>query len=167
MVFALALLNAEHHITIHLHEAAVAIPCKARVFGCLGECLHGLVVEAEVEDGVHHAGHGVTGTGADGHQQGEGLRVTELGAHEFFHIADAGFDLALQGRGVGFAVGVVIRADFGGDGEPGRNGESDPGHFREVGAFAAEEFLHFAMAVSLASAECVNIFGCGFFVVGG
>ena len=37
MVFTLALLDAEHDVTVHLHEAAVAVPSEALVVGGFGE----------------------------------------------------------------------------------------------------------------------------------
>ena len=147
MVFAFALLDAEDDVAIHLDKAAVAVPGEALVLGGGGEGFHGLIVEAEVEDGVHHAGHGVAGTGADGDEEGEALGITELVAHDFFHVLHAGFHLALEGGRIGFFVGVEIGADFRSDREAGRDGEADAGHLGQVGAFAAEEGLHGAVAV--------------------
>ena len=42
----------------HLDKATVAIPGKARVLRLGDKALNGIVVEAQVEDRVHHAGHG-------------------------------------------------------------------------------------------------------------
>ncbi len=50
-------LHTEHNVAVHLHEAAVAVPCEAGVAALGCERLNGGVVHAEVEDGVHHAGH--------------------------------------------------------------------------------------------------------------
>ena len=50
-------LHAEHNVAIHLDETTVAVPGEAGVAALLGEACHGGVVHAEVEDGVHHAGH--------------------------------------------------------------------------------------------------------------
>jgi hypothetical protein len=44
------------------------------------------VVEAEVEDGVHHAGHRRAGAGADGEEQGI-VRIAELRAHVALDLA--------------------------------------------------------------------------------
>ena len=41
----------------HLDKATIAIPGKARVLRLGDKALNGLVVEAQVEDRVHHAGH--------------------------------------------------------------------------------------------------------------
>ena len=37
VVLTFALLHAEHDIAVHLHEAAVAVPCEALVLGGGGE----------------------------------------------------------------------------------------------------------------------------------
>ena len=54
---------------VHGDEAAVGVEGEALVAGLLGQALDGLVVEAEVEDGVHHAGHGELGPGAHRDEQ--------------------------------------------------------------------------------------------------
>ncbi len=68
-VLELLLGNVENHVAEHLDEAAVGVISKAGIIGALRERFHGLVVEAEVENGVHHAGHGELGAGADGDEQ--------------------------------------------------------------------------------------------------
>jgi hypothetical protein len=50
-------LDAHDDIAEHVDQAAVGVVGEAAVAGLLGEALDGLVVEPEVEDGVHHAGH--------------------------------------------------------------------------------------------------------------
>ena len=81
-------------------------------------------------------------------------------AEDFLGVGDAGLDLRPQFLGIGFFVGVIVSADFGGDGEAGRNGQADAGHFRQVGAFAAEQGLHGAVAVRFFVAEKINVFLC-------
>jgi len=159
VVFAFALLHAEDDVAIHLDEAAVAVPSEAGVTGGFFERADGVVVEAEVEDGVHHAGHGVACTGADGDEQREALCVAKFGAHDFLHVGDAGLHLRFEFLGVAALVGVVIGADFGGDGEASGDGQADARHLGEVGTFATEEGLHRAVAVGFARAPSVNVFG--------
>ena len=62
-------IDFERHLAEHLNEAAVAIVGEARVAGLGGEALGGFVVEAKVEDGVHHARHGEPGAGAHAEQK--------------------------------------------------------------------------------------------------
>ena len=72
-------IDAEHHGAVHLDEAAVGVPGKARVVRRRAEALDRHVVETEVEHGVHHAGHGDARAGADRNQQRLAL-VAELQA---------------------------------------------------------------------------------------
>ena len=153
-------LQVEHDVAVHLHEAAVAVPGEALVARLLGERLHRLVVEADVEHGVHHARHRVAGTGAAGEQQ-RVRRIAELGPHRLFDLLERLFDLGLEFGGYLLAVGVEVGADFGGDGEAGRDGQADVGHFGEVGPFAAEQVLHVGVAISLAVAEEIDVLGHG------
>ena len=98
MVLVGALLHAEDDVAVHLDEAAVAVPREARVAGLGRQRLDGLVVEAEVEDRVHHAGHRVAGAGADRHQQ-RVLQVAELLAGLLLERGDAGLHLACAACG--------------------------------------------------------------------
>ena len=159
VIFVGTLLDVHDHVAVHLDKAAVAIPGEAVVAGGAGEGEDGFVVEAEVEDGVHHAGHGVACAGADGDEERQFCFVAELAAHDFFHVGDGGFGLGFKVFGVGLFVFVVVGADFGGDGEAWRNGESDAGHFGEAGAFAAEEVPPGALAFCFACSESVDPLG--------
>ena len=49
--------DLEHHVRIHLNEAAVAVVGKALVAGGLRQRHHRLVVETEIEHGIHHSRH--------------------------------------------------------------------------------------------------------------
>ena len=60
----IALLHAHHHVAVHLDEAAVAVVGEAAIAGLHAQRFDRLVVEAEVEDGVHHARHRVAGARA-------------------------------------------------------------------------------------------------------
>jgi hypothetical protein len=57
-------------------------------------------------------------------------------------------------------VGVEVSAGLGGDGEAGRHGQSDAGHFRKVCAFAAKERFHGTVAVGFLVSEKINVFLC-------
>ncbi len=75
-------------VGIHLDEAAIAIPCKTGVAGILAERLHRLVIETQIEDGIHHAGHGGTRTRANGDQEWA-RTCTEFAAGHHFHPGNA------------------------------------------------------------------------------
>ena len=59
---------------VHGDEAPVRVEREALVAGLLGQSLDGLVVEAQVEDGVHHPGHGELRPRAHRHEQRVGRR---------------------------------------------------------------------------------------------
>ena len=61
--------DVEDDLAEHLHEPAVRVVREALVVRLLGEALHGVVVEPEVEDGVHHPGHRERRAGTDRHEQ--------------------------------------------------------------------------------------------------
>ena len=53
-----AVLDAKHNVGIHRYEPAIAVVGKAAVATARRQRFHRLIVEAEVEDRVHHPGHG-------------------------------------------------------------------------------------------------------------
>ena len=60
---------SRHDAAEHLDEAAIRVVSEARIVAALGQAFDRFVVEAEVEDGIHHAGHGELRAGADADQQ--------------------------------------------------------------------------------------------------
>src|ERR1035438_3226193 len=128
------------------------------ILAAFGQTFDRLVVEAEVEDGVHHAGHGELRAGTDGDQQ-RILSRTQLLPLQLFKPPERGehllVDLAAE------RAEHVLAAGLGLNGESGRNGQSGVGHFGEAGALAAEHILHAAVALSLAVAEEIDIFCWG------
>ena len=129
----------QHDAGVHGDEAPVGVEGEALVPGLLGQALHGLVVEAEVEDRVHHAGHGELGTRAHGHEQrvagvanglAHGLLEPGAGTRHF------GVEL------LGPAAGHVGAAGVGRNGESGRHRELEyRRHLGQVGALATQEVL--------------------------
>ena len=151
-------LQAEDDIAVHGDEAAVGVVGEALVAGAAGEALHGFVVDAEVEDGVHHAGHGDACAGADRNQQGI-VGVAEAGAHDRLDVGDAGADLLVEAVRVLLAVRVEGAADLGGDGEAGGNGDAEAAHLGEAGALAAQQFAHAGATLSASIAKEVDELG--------
>src|SRR5690606_32684261 len=84
--------------------------------------------------------------------------VAEGAAHRDLDVADAGLDLAVHPPGPAAVVHDVL-ARLGRDREAGRDGQPDAAHLGEVGAFAAEERLHRAVAVVGAVTEAVDVLG--------
>ena len=151
----LKVLLADFHddIGVHLDETAVGVVSETRVLRLLCEGDDDLVVETEVQDRIHHAGHGSTRAGTDGNEQ-RVIEIAELLAGHLFELFnilhDFRFDLAVDLA----VVLVVLRAGFGRDGEALRDRHAEVGHFGEVRALAAEQLAH--MAVSFR--EQVNVF---------
>ncbi len=157
-VFELLLGDVENHVAEHLDEAAIGVVGETGIVAALGQSFDGLVVEAQVEDGVHHAGHGELGAGADRNQQRIFARAQFLTLQPFQALEGSmhlGVDLRAQRAAHVFAAG------FGLNGESGRHGQSGIGHLRQPGAFAAQGVFHAAVAVGRAAAEEVNILGWG------
>ncbi|MDQ5935012.1 MAG: hypothetical protein QG574_2318, partial [Cyanobacteriota bacterium erpe_2018_sw_21hr_WHONDRS-SW48-000092_B_bin.40] len=141
--------DVEHDIAVHLDEAAVAVPGEARIVGGFGQGLDGGVIEAKVEDGVHHARHRELGAGANGEQK-RLFDITEAAVEGDFHVCQ--FDQYLLEKTIGQlgSTSVVSPAGLGGDGEAGRNADAAGGHLGQACAFAAEEGAH---GFSLAGTE--------------
>ena len=83
--------------------------------------------------------------------------VAELLAGLLLDRGDAGLHLRLERRRIRPLVVVVVGADLGGDGEAGRHRQADAAHLGEVGALAAEQRLHAAVAVGLRLAEQIDV----------
>ena len=131
----------EHH-----DEAAVAVVSPADVAALGGQGGGHVVVDAEVQDGVHHAGHGGAGAGADGDQQRVFL-VAELLADESFHLGEVLEDLSLDLGGDLLAVLIVAGAGLGAYGEALGDRHADVGHLSQVRALAAKELAHVGVAL--------------------
>ena len=86
-----------------------------------------------------------------------------MGAEFFTELSlqsgQRGLDFLGQRRGVVVSIVVIVGAHLGGEGEPGRDRQSDASHFCEIGTFAAQEFPKLRMAVGL-FAEVVAVLDC-------
>ncbi len=150
------MIEFEHDVGIHLDEAAIAVPRKARVAADRREANHGFVVEAKVEDGVHHPRHRHPRAGADRDEQ-RVRRVAETLVGHTLDMGDAGRDLGLQAVGEAFIIVVIERTDRGRNGEAGRHRKADRRHPIEVRALAAEQILVALAAVGNIPAKAVHI----------
>jgi hypothetical protein len=142
----------------HLHEAAVGVPGEALVLGLPGEALDGLVVQAEVQDRVHHAWHRLPRAAADTDEQ-RVVGVAQLLAGGFLEVLQRLGDLRLELLRLG-AVGLHVGdAGLGRDREAGRDplGAEYAGHLRDVGALAPEQVAHVPRSLG----ELVDVLGGG------
>ena len=144
----LKVLLADFHddIGVHLDEAAVAVPCPTGVIGLGCHDIYDLLIEAEVKDGVHHAGHRSARAGADGYEQG-GFKVAELLSGDLLQLFDIGHDLGHDIVVYLTSVLVILGAGLGGDGEALRYGKADVCHFCQICALAAKQLTHLRIAL--------------------
>jgi hypothetical protein len=129
----------------HLDQPPVRVPGEPVVAaGRRAEPGHRLVVEADVEHRLHHAGHREPGPGTHRHQQRVG-RVAQPAAHRRLQRGEVPGDLLVQ-SGRPPAGAEIALTGHRGDGETGRHRQPEIGHFREVGAFATEQILEVLVA---------------------
>ena len=150
--------DGEHHVPEERHEAAVAVPREALVPGPGREPLHRLVVEAQVEDRVHHPGHRGARPRPDRHQQ-RPRRVTQAAARGGLEAGQMSHHLPPEPRRMLLAACIVRGPRLGGDGEAGRNRHAHLGHLGQLAAFAAEQVAQRARAFRLAAGEGVDVLG--------
>ena len=155
LVLERALRDLEDDVAEHLDEAAIAVEREAAVVRPPLQRLDRHVVQTEIQNRVHHAGHRELRAGADRHEQ-RVLGGTERRAGRLLELLQVLRDLAVDRRGDLLLFLVVDVADLGGDRKTGRHGQARIGHLGEAGAFAAEEVLHVPVAVGLAVAEEVD-----------
>ena len=111
-------IEVEHDPRVHGDEPAVRVVREALVVGGFREALHAPVVEAEVEDGVHHPRHRELGPRTHAHQQRVG-RVAQASLHLPLEVADVAGDLVVEPLRP--PRPHVVAAGVGGDGEARRH----------------------------------------------
>ena len=131
--------DVEHGLAEHLDQPPVGVPGEPLVARLLGQAVDRLVRQADVQDGVHHAGHGELGAGPDADQQRVG-GVAELAAHGPFQCVQVAADFIVKAVGGG-ALRQVVAARLGRDREPGGHGQAEIGHLGQVRALASQEVL--------------------------
>ncbi len=152
--------EAQHNVAVHLYKAAIAIPREAFVIGFFDDALYRIIVHPEVQDGIHHAGHGSSGATADRKQQGIFVG-TEFHAHDVFHVFNGGFYIA--GEQLTHLVGAhLVKFDTGvcSDCKSGGYRNADQIHFGEVCTFTTQQILHIGFTFSVSVTKKVNAFSC-------
>ena len=131
----------------HLDKATIAVPGKARVLRLGDKALNGVVVEAQVENRVHHAGHGERSARANRHEQRIG-GVAELLAATGLEVRLGGNDLIECAFGPDVAGTGVLDTGLAGNGKATGNRQTDAAHLGKVCAFAAKHEVHGFVALS-------------------
>ena len=150
-------LDVEHHIAEHLDQPAVRIGREPRIVAALGQRFHALVVQAKIENRVHHPRHGKLRARTHAHQQ-RILAGAELLALQRFQLRQRLVHLPIDVFGRQTAA-HVLAASLGLNGESRRHRQAGIGHLGQARAFAAEHVFHLAVAIGLAAAERVDVFG--------
>ena len=153
-----AMVQFEHHVGVHLDEAAIAVPGEAFIAGLCRQPRDRLVVQAEVEDRVHHSRHRHARAGADRHQQRVRCIAEGLGGDPL-DMRNALRHFVAQALRELLAFLVIARAHRGADREAGGNRQADRRHFGKVRALAAEQILVALPAVRNAATETVHVLG--------
>ena len=139
--------NTHNDVGKHLDKAAVAIPGKTRVLRLRDEALDGIVIEAQVEDRVHHTGHGERSARANRHEQRIG-GVAELLAAAGLEVRLGSNDLIECALGPHVAGTGVLDASLAGNGKATGNRQADAAHLGKVCALAAKHEVHGLVALS-------------------
>ena len=84
------------------------------------------------------------------------MGVAELLAGDAADLVERLLDLRFQVLRILLAVGVIERADVGGDGEAGRHRQAQIGHLGQPRALAAEQVAHAGLALGAAVAERID-----------
>ncbi len=143
--------NLEHDLAVHVHETAVAVVGKA-LAGELREPDHRFVVQTQIQDGVHHAGHRDPGTRANRDEE-RVFRIAEARADQLLDPGHRGQRLLLDRAAQSTPRLLELAAHLGGDGEARRHRNAEEGHLREVRALSSQELAHLAPTVRLPVAE--------------
>ena len=160
------LLDVEHNVAEHLDQAAIGVVREPRIVAALGQRFHALVVQAEIQNRIHHAGHGELRARAHADQQ-RILALAQFLSLQVFELLERRFHLAVDFLRHA-VVPHVLATGLGLDREARRHRQPGIGHLGQAGAFAAEHVLHLAVAVGFAAAKGIHILGCsssGWFLI--
>src|SRR2546423_7091708 len=156
-VLELRRVDAKHDPAEHRDEPAVGVPGEALVLRELREPRTTFIVQAEVQDRIHHPGHAHRGAGPHRDQQ-RVLRIAELLLRRNLDGRDGLLDLIpeswwelLARREVGIARG-------GRDREAGGNRKPGVRHFGEPRTLAAQQLAHLRVALGLLVREEIDPF---------
>ena len=125
-------------LAVHLDQAPVRVGGEARVARALGEPLHGVVVEPEVQDRVHHPRHRDRRARAHRYEQ-RVVRVAEALAGLLLEPRERRRDLLLEALWELLAGGLVGAARVGRDREAAGYRDAELRHLRQAASLAPEE----------------------------
>ncbi len=156
-MFEVLLRQTHHNSGIHLNKAAIGVIGKALVVYAGCERCDAPVVKPEIQNRLHHAGHGAGGAGAHANQE-RSLGIPELLLGDFFELGNVLCDLLFELGWKLLAILVVVIARCSGDRKTTRDGQTDSGHLRQAGPFASEEVAPSAVAFRFPCTKEINPF---------
>ena len=135
-----SMIKAKDNIGIHLDEAAVAIPSKARIARNLRQTRNSCIVQAEVQNRIHHARHGDTRARPHRHQQRIG-RIAKAFPRDRLNMHNTLGHFRPNVVRKALPLRIVKRAHLGRDRKAGRHRQADRGHAIQIGTLAAQQIL--------------------------
>ena len=144
--------NADNNVSEHHDKSSVRVISKSGVASFSCQTFYGNIVQTQVQDCVHHTGHGCSCAGTNGNQQGI-FGIAQFFPCDFFQFAQSHFDLCDHFVSQLFAAFVVLCAGFSCDCETLGDRQTQDCHFCQVCAFTAQQVTH----GSITFAEHVNI----------
>jgi hypothetical protein len=131
------MVDAHDEGAVHLNEAPIGVPGETAVAAPRRQPHHRHVVEAEVEDGIHHPRHGHRRTRPHRDQQRSG-GVAEAAVGQRLDPLQGLGDLILQPAGMSVTI-PELPADRRRKGEARRDRQAEPAHFGKAGTLAAQQ----------------------------
>jgi len=146
--------HAHHNVAVHLDEPAVAVEGEPLVPAAGGKALDGVVIQAQVQNRVHHARHGNTGSRANRKQQGV-VRIGEFLAHDRLDLGQGLLHVRFQGIIQSHCV-LILDTLLGGHGKARGNRNTQSDHFSQICSLAAQQILHSGMPIGLPVTEKIR-----------
>ena len=150
----------QHDAAEHLDEPPIGIPGKAWIVAAARQRFHAFIIEAEIQDGIHHSRHRGRRARAHAHQQ-RIFSGTEFLPLQLLQPRQRRTHLLIQARRNFAAAAHVLAASGSLNGEARRHRQSGVGHLRQPGALAAQLGLHVFVAIRLARAKEKYVAGTG------
>ena len=149
-------LDPEDDVREHRNEATVGIPRESFVPRRRREGRNGFIVEAKVEDRVHHTGHREARATAHGNEQ-RILRSAERLSGAALDLTDRALDLRVETVRHLSSESLIFETDLGRDGEARWHRKAGSRHLRKARSLASQQVAHLAAALF----KEVQMLGCG------
>ena len=151
-LFEEIVVDAEHHVGIHLNEAAIGVVGESAVLERRASpstvsSLRPRLSTVSIMPGIEAREPERTDTSS-------GLSTSpNLAPRDLADSVERGLTIGFNDFGKLLAELVIDAADLGGDGEARRDGQPKPRHLGEIGALAAEQIALRGIALGAAGAE--------------